>query len=133
MSISLHPHLAEHICQQPVRLPKRSSLYDFRLSLDFASMLWCRENLMNPARKWTGHFRLDSSPQFNKNYLVGELDVLCLEKVTPTDLSGVFQSVELHTRLLPLQVLERKQLPPPSKQGLHLECFPLSQILRMPA
>ena len=74
LSLALQPELAQHIRAQQVQLPKRLTLYEFRLSIDWACMLWAREWLLTASMDWHCHLRLDSSPQFSRNYLVGELD-----------------------------------------------------------
>lgn len=94
-----------------IRLPKRTCLYNFRLLVDFASMLWSREYFFpSPNTGWVTHFRVDSSPQFNRNYLVGEIDKLSMEQVrAPSEHEDFdFGSVSLVTRLCPLQVLGRQ-------------------------
>ena len=90
MSIALHPDLADHIGRQQIRLPKKSILYDFRLSLDFASMLYARKHIFNETLDYHLHLRLDSSPQFNRNYLVGEVDLICLTAVNPANIDSVW-------------------------------------------
>ena len=89
----LHPDLAAHIQKQGVRLPKRSLLYEFRLNCDYASMLWAREFLFNVSEgseMWHTHLRIDSSPQFNKNFLVGELDRICTQEASADNVDMVF-------------------------------------------
>ena len=64
-----------------MRMPRKTTLYDFRLNVDFCCMLYAREYVFTPGGAgvdWFTHFRLDSSPQFARNYLVGELDILRL-------------------------------------------------------
>lgn len=93
MSLVLHPDLVAHFQKQGVRLPKRTLLYEYRLNCDYASMLWAREFLFSVspgAPIWHTHLRIDSSPQFNKNYLVGELDRICVEQALPDNLDNVF-------------------------------------------
>lgn len=95
MSLVLHPDLADHMKAQPIRLPKKTLLYGFRLNIDFASMLWAREHLFNSDAEFRTHLRLDSSPQFNRNYLVGECDRISLAHVSSSDLNMVFLSLLL--------------------------------------
>ena len=89
----LHPDLAGHIVDQGLKLPKRTLLYEYRLNCDFVSMLWARDYLfkVGPGEpKWHTHLRIDSSPQFNKNFLVGEVDRICIDGCSPSDLDNVF-------------------------------------------
>ena len=111
MSAVMQPSLVEHICSQGIRLPKRTCLYNFRLLVDFSSMLWSREYFFpSPNTGWVTHFRVDSSPQFNRNYLVGEIDKLSMESVKAPLMHEAldFDSVSLVTRLCPLQILGRQ-------------------------
>ena len=89
----LHPDLAGHVVDQGLKLPKRTLLYEYRLNCDFVSMLWARDYLfkVGPGEpKWHTHLRIDSSPQFNKNFLVGEVDRICIDGCSPSDLDNVF-------------------------------------------
>lgn len=98
MSLVLHPDLAAHIQQQGVRLPKRTLLYEYRLNCDYASMLWAREFLFNVSEgsdTWHTHLRIDSSPQFNKNFLVGELDRICTKEASADNVDMVFLGLVL--------------------------------------
>lgn len=89
MTIALHPDLAQHISSQTLRLPQKSALYDFRLSIDFCSVLYARDHVFNAEAEYTLHLRLDSSPQFNRNYMVGEVDRICLSAVSAEHLDSV--------------------------------------------
>lgn len=83
--MSLHPELSEHLLRDTLRMPRKTILYDFRLNIDYCSMLYAREFVFTKGgggSEWFTHFRLDSSPQFARNYLVGELDVLMLDEVS---------------------------------------------------
>ncbi|CAE7562479.1 PREP1 [Symbiodinium sp. KB8] len=111
LNLSLQPELAEHLMNAGLRVPKKSVLYQFRQSIDFASMLWARKHLFAAALpEWHTHMRLDSSPQFSRNYLVGELDRVELCGIRPDHdhLDELFDSIRLQTRLMPLQVLGKQ-------------------------
>lgn len=95
MAISLHPELAHHLSIQKLRLPQKSAIYDFRLAVDFCSMLYARDHVFNADAEYTLHLRLDSSPQFNRNYMVGEVDRVCLSAVSPEDIDSVSFGVAL--------------------------------------
>ena len=89
----LHEDLSAHLAQWPLRMPRKSALYDWRRNIDFASMLFARQFVFPPDGSWCTHFRLDSSPQFSRDYFVGELDRLSLEEVscqTDADIDQVF-------------------------------------------
>lgn len=106
LSISLHEDLVKHLKDQTLRLPKRTALYDFRLNVDWASMLWARQFVFNKDNvEWRAHLRLDSSPQFNRNYLVGEVDWIDLSNVSSSLPETALQDVDIKVRLLPLQIL----------------------------
>ena len=99
--------LAEHLRAQAdkIRLPKKTALCDFRLLKGYASMLHARETLFNPESEFWLRTRLDSSPQYNGNYLVGECDVVHLTGVSFQTWTEVFHKVCVQQRLMPLQVL----------------------------
>lgn len=91
LDVVAHPELAQHFKHYGFKFPSRSSLYTYRLYVDYCTMLWARdyvfsESLPDP---WWTHFRLDSSPQYGRNYLVGELDHLQLDKVDPSNLDAL--------------------------------------------
>lgn len=63
---------------QTVRLPSTSLLYDARITIDMASMIYARRNIFcksNP-KKWIIHLRADSSPQFGRDYYVPAADIV---------------------------------------------------------
>ena len=74
-------------------MPQRSSLYNYRLYVDYCSMLYARDHVFptGPSAdiEWCTHFRLDSSPQFGRNYLVGELDRISVKHARPDKLDTV--------------------------------------------
>ena len=85
----LHADMVAHVNHQGIRLPRKTLLYGFRLNIDYACMLWAREHLFHEDLEFRTHLRLDSSPQFNRNYLVGEVDRISLEYVSSCDLDCV--------------------------------------------
>ena len=49
----LHPELKAHLLAMgPLRLPRKSLLYDFRLFLDYSSMLFAREFVFDSEKQW---------------------------------------------------------------------------------
>ena len=84
LSLCLEPDLAQHLIQAGLKVPKKSTLYQFRQNVDYCSMLWAREHLFAASLpEWHTHLRLDSSPQYARNYLVGELDRIDLADISP--------------------------------------------------
>ena len=80
MSLSdyLHGHLLVDI--DSMRLPSASLLYDTRITLDMCTMLFARETLFSKAanrkKSWVVHLRADSSPQFGRDFLVCQADII---------------------------------------------------------
>lgn len=64
-------------------VPSKSSLYSHRINLDLATMLFARKKHFHVSSglPWCVHIRTDSSPQFGKNYLNGEADILKLDQI----------------------------------------------------
>ena len=90
LSICLDDDLASHVLAGDFRMPKKSILYQFRQNVDFCSMLWARRHLFSSdLPPWHTHLRLDSSPQFARNYLVGELDRIDISKVCSDKIDDV--------------------------------------------
>ena len=88
---------------QGVNVPKKTSLYNFRISLDLASILFARSFRFGLHTTWYIHCRLDASLQFGKDYFMTEADVVYPATVnTWSDLAapGV-----VYTRLLVGQTL----------------------------
>ena len=54
------------------------------------------------------HVRVDSSPQFNRDYLVSEVDVVSLDKTFSSELDTAMQDVGFTARIMPLQILGRR-------------------------
>ena len=53
-------------------------------------MLYAREFVFNGDSQWFCHLRLDSSPQYAKNYLLGELDKISFPRSLQSDLADAF-------------------------------------------
>ena len=82
LHIALDPDIAEHVTVG-LRMPRKTTLYQFRQNVDYCSMLWARKHLFAAGLpRWVSHLRLDSSPQFARNYLVGELDRIDLSRLS---------------------------------------------------
>ena len=83
------PRFASVLACQKWKLPKRTLLHTFRVNLDWAAILYVRDHVYTEQTEWYGHLRLDSSPQFAKNYLLAELDKVSFPAGKP-DLSDLF-------------------------------------------
>lgn len=93
-TMMLSPALCEHAKQQRGPVPSTSRLYVWKVDMDLASMLWARDHVFTG--EYICHLRFDSSPQFGRDYLLGEADVLAgIPAVWPVD--------DLRARLLPPQ------------------------------
>lgn len=87
---------------------------------------WAREHIFDPHKSWAVHLRVDSSPQFNRDYLVSEADVIDLTNLYSAQWPTAFSNLQIHTRLLPIQVLGRRATNTSYKyrallRALHLE------------
>lgn len=94
----LEEPLAEYMISsvQDLRLPSPALLYDTRISIDIATMLFARETIFSQAAgEWVLHLRADSSPQFGRDFLVVQGDVVTYG----TDA----QTTSIVKRLFPLQ------------------------------
>ena len=60
---------------EDIAVPKKTALYKYRIDLDLASMLWARQHCFGLDAVWYVHCRLDSSPQYNKDYFMTECDI----------------------------------------------------------
>ena len=106
-SFVLHMFVTSRLMDKPWetwKLPSRRLMGEFRINIDWASMLYARQHIFSEAEPWFGHLRLDSSPQFAKNYLVAELDRVSCDGVSP-DADSALSDIQITVRLLPLQVL----------------------------
>ena len=63
---------------------------------------------MNQRTSWCLHIRIDSSPQFSRDYLVSEVDHVDLSKVFSAQWHSTFRDIVISTRLMPIQVLGRR-------------------------
>lgn len=106
LRLLLSAELVAHILQQKPAFPKKNAIYDYRVTLDLATMLFARGYYFSLCEEWWVHIRLDSSPQFGRDYFMGEVDV-----IYPKDVKN-FASLEkgklvteLVTRMLPGQCL----------------------------
>ena len=94
----------EHAMQtQGIIVPKKSSLYLYRINLDLATMLFARSHRFSLATPFYVHCRLDASLQYGRDYFMSEVDIVYPSQVkTWKDLAlpGV-----LYTRLLVGQTL----------------------------
>lgn len=91
----------------------------------------CFSHVFSPSSAWFSHLRLDSSPQFAKNYLVGELD-----KISFHDGDMSLSNIHIEIRLLPLQVLGKLATNTAYKtkaccRMLDLECDPAVARIRL--
>lgn len=97
-----HIATTDHLCQG-LDVPKKSTLYSWRVDFDLASMVFARMTKFNMDKVWRVHIRLDASPQFGRDWLMGEVDLMCLEGAkTWADLQAAGR---LQTRLLVCQTL----------------------------
>jgi hypothetical protein len=61
---------------------------------------------MSTGGRWVGHLRADSSPQYGKDYLVAEMDVVDMAQLTEaSDRTAVPKDLALATRLLVIQLV----------------------------
>jgi hypothetical protein len=56
--------------------PGKSTLYEYRITLDLCSMLFARTRWFSEGILTALHIRLDSSPQFGRDYLLAECDIV---------------------------------------------------------
>jgi hypothetical protein len=82
LGLALQPALAEHMAKQGITIPKKSVLYRFRVTADLCTMLFSRQYWMALKYDWRCHLRLDSSPQYGRDYLMAELDLVYTKDVT---------------------------------------------------
>lgn len=101
LMVSLKADLAKCFLQQMKnkRLPSASLLYDARINLDMACMLYAKQFWFSKSadeqNRWICHVRCDSSPQYGRDYLVTQLDYVVV---------GIdYTSTTISKRLMPLQ------------------------------
>ena len=86
------------LTNQDIAVPKHTALYKYRVDLDLVSMLWARKHCFGSQTQWMIHCRLDSSPQFARDYLMTEVDIF-----SPTEVNSwadIGQDGILRTRLM---------------------------------
>ena len=76
LSLIAHNELVCHLLSQPWSVPRKSLLYQYRVDIDLASMLFARAYWLRLDVSWCCHIRLDSSPQFGRDYLMAEMDII---------------------------------------------------------
>ena len=102
LGLALQDELRKHLCSQDpcltilfpcivfdvtvsqlkeLSIPGHSVLYRYRIDVDLATMLRAREHVFPEQSSWFVHCRLDSSPQFGKDYFMTECDVVRPESV----------------------------------------------------
>ena len=102
----LHPELGQHFRGQDLTVPSKSSLYRYRIYTDLASMLFCRRTLLAAQGHFCLHVRLDASPQFGKEYLNGEADILrIVDGETTVNMLKEAASTRLKKRMLVGQIM----------------------------
>ena len=113
VQLSLSDTLAGHLLPEvsSMRLPSSSLLYDTRITLDMASMLWARETIFSrkahSKRPFVLHLRADSSPQFGRDFLIVQCDVV--------HCGATVQNTEIKKRLLPIQCVGSRAASAPQK------------------
>ena len=94
------------LTNQDIAVPKHTALYKYRVDLDLVSMLWARKHCFGSQTQWMIHCRLDSSPQFARDYLMTEVDIF-----SPTEVNSwadIGQDGILRTRLMVGQMVGGK-------------------------
>ena len=102
--LSLHPMLVSYLESQAFDAASKNTVLRSRISVDLASMVYCRDVRLPASGGFITHLRVDSSPQFSRDYCVMELDILsrsCMQQ--QCHLYEIASHV--HTRLMPLQVM----------------------------
>ena len=106
LALVLKKDVNQHYQHQELTLPSAATLYRYRISIDLCSMMFCRETLLAASGLFALHVRLDASPQFGKDYLNAEADVIRvaegprLEEPIPD-----FIARHMHSRMLVGQVM----------------------------
>lgn len=88
---------------QGITVPKSSSLYNYRITLDLATMLFARTHRFGLDTPWYLHCRLDASLQFGKDYFMSEADIVYPKNIKTW--SDVGAPGVVYTRLLVGQTL----------------------------
>ena len=101
LQLSLSEKLYGHMISQTIRLPQPSLLYDMRITFDMTTMLWAREHIfskkVDALTPWILHFRSDSSPQFRRDFMISQCDII--------QYGRDIHSTSIQKRLLPIQCI----------------------------
>lgn len=99
LSSKLLNHL--HVSFEAMRLPSPSLLYDMRITLDLVTMLYARETIFSKSSDrvtpWVLHLRCDASPQFGRDFLVTQADIVWY--------GTTHKDTRIQKRLLPIQCI----------------------------
>ena len=99
LSSKLLNHL--HVSFEAMRLPSPSLLYDMRITLDLVTMLYARETIFSKSSDrqtpWVLHLRCDASPQFGRDFLVTQADIVWY--------GSTHKDTRIQKRLLPIQCI----------------------------
>ena len=113
LSMVVHPDLLSHL-SPAVCAPSKATLYEYRVKLDMASMLFCRDQYLTREKGWHCHIRLDSSPQYGKDFLLAEMDIvkdsLQWSDVGPNITTRILVGQSLGSRATSFAVKARKTL-----------------------
>ena len=74
-------------------MPARTTVYRFRMLVDFAAMIYSQRFVFDPQKRWAVHLRADSSPQYGKDYFVIECDHIDQDSITD---STSFSNLSFH-------------------------------------
>lgn len=83
---------------QDIAVPKHTALYKYRVDLDLATIFFARKRHFGLSTSWYAHVRLDSSPQYGRDYLLSECDLFYPTNVQSWD--DVSREGVLKSRLL---------------------------------
>lgn len=91
------------LASKGITIPKKTSLYKYRISIDLATILWARRHRFGLDRPFYVHCRLDASLQYGKDYFMSEADIVYPEGINSWQ--DVSREGTLYTRLLVGQTL----------------------------
>ena len=69
------------LASKGITIPKKTSLYKYRISIDLATILWARRHRFGLDRPFYVHCRLDASLQYGKDYFMSEADIVYPEGI----------------------------------------------------